>query len=105
MESKGFEIFYNEDINMMDQIKSVTEAECIVGIVGSNFLNAMYADKGTQQIIFYPDKSQDWLIYSNQSARWDHEVKNIYTDNNPESMIEYLETTESPIIKKWFQDV
>jgi hypothetical protein len=65
----------------------------------------MYADKGTQQIIFYPDKSQDWLIYSNQSARWDHEVKNIYTDNNPESMIEYLETTESPIIKKWFQDV
>lgn len=102
MESKGFEIFYNEDINMIDQIKYVTQAECIVGVVGSNFLNAMYCDAGTQQIIFYPDKSQDWLIYSNQSARWDHEVKNIYTDNNPESMIEYLETTKSPIIRKWF---
>ena len=104
MESKGFEIFYYEDVNMMDQIKYVTEAECVAGVVGSNFLNAMYSDAGTQQIIFYPDKSQDWLIYSNQSARWDHEVKNIYTDNTPESMIEYLETTKSPIIRKWFHN-
>lgn len=104
MKSKGFEIFYNEDFNMVDQIRYVTEAECVVGIVGSNFLNAMYSNAGTQQIIFYPDKSQDWLIYSNQAARWDHEVKNIYTDNSPEDMMEYLETTNSPVIRKWFHN-
>jgi len=101
MKNKGFEILYQEHLTMPEQISYVTEAECIVSLVGSSFINVMFCNPDTQLFIIHTDKSQDFGIYFNQSARYDIDAKTIYCDPDGNSIIDYFETSSNKITLRW----
>jgi hypothetical protein len=101
MRNKNFEILYQENLSMMEQISYVTQAECVVALVGSSFINVMFCNPNTQLFIIHTDKSQDFGIYFNQSARYDIDAKTVYCDPDGNSIIDYFETSDNKTTLRW----
>jgi len=100
MESQGFEIFRQEEYIWPEQIKKITTAEYVVSLVGSGFINAMLCNKQTKMISIHTDKSQDFMTYSNQAARWDIDFKSVYCDPDGLDIIDYFKTSTSEFTRK-----
>lgn len=101
MRGKGFEIVNQEDMSFTDQISYITEAECIVSLVGSSFINVMFCNPNTQLFMIHTDKSQDFGLYFNQSARYDIDAKTIYCDPDGNSIVDYFETSDNRTTLRW----
>jgi capsular polysaccharide biosynthesis protein len=101
MKAKGFEIINQEELSFKDQISYITEAECVVSLVGSSFINVMFCNQDSQLFIIHTDKSQDFGLYMNQSARYDIDSKVIYCDPDGLDIIDYFESSISKSVLRW----
>lgn len=101
MKAKGFEIINQEELSFKDQISYITEAECVVSLVGSSFINVMFCNQDSQLFIIHTDKSQDFGLYMNQSARYDIDSKVIYCDPDGLDIIDYFESSSSKSVLRW----
>jgi hypothetical protein len=101
MKSKGFEIVSQEDMSFKDQISYITEAECVVSLVGSSFINVMFCNKETNLFIIHTDKSQDFGLYLSQAGRYDMDTKVIYCDPDGLDIIDYFESSSSNAVLRW----
>jgi hypothetical protein len=101
MKAKGFKIINQEDLSFKDQISYITEAECVIALVGSSFINAMFCNPDSQLFIIHTDKSQDFGLYMNQSARYDIDSKVIYCDPDGLDIINYFESSSSKSVLRW----
>lgn len=105
LSQKGFKIINQEELNFKEQIAEITSSECIVSLVGSSFINAMFCNKETQLFIIHTDKSQDFGIYFNQSARYDIDSKVIYCDPEADDIINYFENSKNSVTHRWIHVV
>jgi len=101
MRSKGFEIINQEEMSFTDQISYITEAECVVSLVGSSFINVMFCNKECSIFTIHTDKSQDFNLYLNQAARYDIDTKVIYCDPDGLDIIDYFESSISKSVLRW----
>jgi hypothetical protein len=101
MKNKGFEIINQEDLSFKDQISYITQAECVVALVGSSFINVMFCNKESSIFTIHTDKSQDFNLYLNQAARYDIDTKVIYCDPDGLDIIDYFESSKSKMVTRW----
>jgi hypothetical protein len=101
MRNKGFEIVNQEEMSFKDQISYITEAECVVSLVGSSFINVMFCNKESNIFTIHTDKSQDFNLYLAQAARYDIDTKVIYCDPDGLDIIDYFESSSSKAVLRW----
>jgi hypothetical protein len=51
-------------------------------------------------ISLHTEKSQDFMTYSNQAARWDIDFKSVYCDPDGLDIIDYFKTSTSEFTRK-----
>jgi len=98
----GYESVSLEDYSIEDQISITTSSEKIISLAGSGLLNTIFCNSGTQILSIHTDELQNFHMYDFLYAKYEIDVKNIYSKSNFSDIIESIDKSKSVFLKSFF---
>jgi len=89
LQRNGFEIVYPETLSLLDQIRTFSEAQCVVGPSGSGMFNTAFAPKGCRVLdieTFHYTVAQHALFYSSCA----HPYAFLFATPDPEAQTQLI---------------